>query len=87
MLLEFHPVVKHTLPVPAQINPGCMRSTIKAPVSAMKDQFRTRDGLDNSATIDKTQHRKKVRKGLSRWQRLGPCATMIINCYAAPLWG
>ena len=59
------------LAMPAQINPGCMRSTIKAPISAMKDQFKTRDGLDNSATIDKTQHRKKVRVGIGQVQQGG----------------
>ena len=44
-----------------KINPGCMRSTISVPHSAMKDQFQMRDGLDNSAVIDKSQFRKKVR--------------------------
>lgn len=43
-----------------QINPGCMKSTVKPPVSAMKDQFKDREGLDNSKTIDKTMFRKKV---------------------------
>ena len=44
-----------------KINPGCMRSTISVPSSAMKDHFKMRDGLDNSAVIDKATFRKKVR--------------------------
>lgn len=68
-----------------KVNPGCMQSTLEAPIATMKDQFKDREGLVRPT--DKTHNRRKVcgRIERQRVRRASPSRSLPPGLMAARL--